>query len=536
MSTESPFHGEPEFAVFEIRAGSTKGLEQDKRREQISTQNRAMYNLPGFPDITDKDILRYTRSNEKLNTMLPELIQTGLEADDLSVCKAVATMIPYAQEDAQPTLKKKISEFIQKDFKESGYVRTAAAEMIQYAPEDTRAGFIQRGLEDSSWYVRKAAARMIQYAPEDAQQTLKKKLSELIQKGFEAYDVLVRKLAVTMIQYAPQDARAELIQKGLGDSYWNVRTASAKMIQYTPEKAKAGLIQTGLKDTDQSVRTASATMIQYAPEDAQQTLKKKLSELIQRDFEESDWYIRAEAVMRIQYAPEDTRAGFIQQGLKDANESVRNAATMMIQYAPKDARSKLRELWQKTNPSKPDLDGLQTLATQTPLYGNDKQRFFKKEFDKSGSGTTLLDIVPHEETKTFKERVLIRHITAPSYFSWKKAFESSDYWKEQGFEYVPVEPIISVKPKGFTSVDVFTRVIKGPSVAEWKKNRGSFIEEIDHRVNQIQDGLNDLGIAHGHAHEGNFVLYFQRKEDGTADLSHPPRVYVIDFDQAVSPA
>ena len=247
----------------------------------------------------------------------------------------------------------------------------------------------------------------------------------------------------------------------------------------------------------------------------------------------------------IQYAPADTRAGLMEKCFNDDDVIVRRAAVQMIQYAPKDERSKLMELRKKMNPPQPDKPDtqnipnryLQTLATETPLYRQRTKRFFKRAFHKSGSGTTLLDIVPGQEDNSLKERVIIRHITAQSYFSWRKAFEASGYWKQHGFDYVPVEPIVSVKPtKGsFTHVDVYTRVIKGPSVAVWKKNDGSFIQEIDHQVKQITTGLYELGIEHGHTHEGNFVLYFQQKEDGTADLSQPPRIYVIDFDQAVSP-
>ncbi len=53
-------------------------------------------------------------------------------------------------------------------------------------------------------------------------------------------------------------------------------------------------------------------------------------------------------------------------------------------------------------------------------------------------------------------------------------------------------------------------------------------------MKRIESALQELGVAHGHTHFGNFVLVFVRDAKGEPDLSHPPRVYVIDFDQAVS--
>ena len=47
--------------------------------------------------------------------------------------------------------------------------------------------------------------------------------------------------------------------------------------------------------------------------------------------------------------------------------------------------------------------------------------------------------------------------------------------------------------------------------------------------------IDELGIEHGHPHVDNFVLRFFRDDDGVPDLKRKPRLYLIDFDQAVSP-
>ena len=51
---------------------------------------------------------------------------------------------------------------------------------------------------------------------------------------------------------------------------------------------------------------------------------------------------------------------------------------------------------------------------------------------------------------------------------------------------------------------------------------------------KIKKALESLGVVHGHTHDNNFIVYFDRDEQGEPILDKPPRVYVIDFDQAVS--
>ncbi|MBU0625388.1 hypothetical protein KKF05_03525, partial [Patescibacteria group bacterium] len=81
---------------------------------------------------------------------------------------------------------------------------------------------------------------------------------------------------------------------------------------------------------------------------------------------------------------------------------------------------------------------------------------------------------------------------------------------------------------------VITRVIKGPCVDAWNGKEGIYPSEINDLKEKIIAGLEELGIEHGHLHEGNFVLLFERGADDEARLDHLPRLYAIDFDQAVS--
>ena len=182
-----------------------------------------------------------------------------------------------------------------------------------------------------------------------------------------------------------------------------------------------------------------------------------------------------------------------------------------------------------------DLIKLKEIATETRLYDNTPDKFVRQAFDKSGSETTLLETTPGDKERTLKNKVIVRHIGLEPYLNWKRTYESVDFWKDRGFDYVPTEPIVGVlSHKDPLKISVLARVLNGPTVARWEKEGGTFIKEIRLQVDHIKKALIDLNIEHGHTHDSNFVVMFPRLENGEADISKPPRVYVIDFDAAKS--
>ena len=103
---------------------------------------------------------------------------------------------------------------------------------------------------------------------------------------------------------------------------------------------------------------------------------------------------------------------------------------------------------------------------------------------------------------------------------------------------MPIEPIIGTKPlkESELFVDVASRVLAGPSVADWFEKYKLFETEILDQIKLILEGFDRWGVAHGHPHNGNFIVMFERTESGEADFHRIPRVYIIDFDMAISPA
>ncbi len=155
---------------------------------------------------------------------------------------------------------------------------------------------------------------------------------------------------------------------------------------------------------------------------------------------------------------------------------------------------------------------------------------WRHEFDKDGSETVTLG-------KKLANKVIIRQIAATSFSYWQKAYESFQFWQSHGFDYVPIEPIVSFRrQKGDPKkMNVATRVL-GMTVADYDRLKMPWREKVFEEVAKIEKYLDALGISHGHTYNiNNFCLHFERKKDNPEeiDFDRPPRVYAIDFDQAV---
>ena len=259
------------------------------------------------------------------------------------------------------------------------------------------------------------------------------------------------------------------------------------------------------------------------------------ADLIQKSLEEKDsWFehttIPPTVGELIDQAPEENRLDLIRQALKDENTSVRRSAIERIEEIQDiQERADLIQVNTELNQQ------WKMLAQSTSLYKDFRNPFFHKPFVKTGSGITLLDKVPGIKDQSLREKVIIRHIDVGPYQGWKRAYEDVEFWKAQGFDYVPVEPIVktSLNPQTYR-VDVVTRVLVGPSVTVWTLDTGLYVDVIRQQVEKIENALKIRGIVHGHTHGGNFIVSFDRDEQGEPILEKLPRVYVIDFDQAVS--
>ncbi|GEM_PF-2391621 len=157
-------------------------------------------------------------------------------------------------------------------------------------------------------------------------------------------------------------------------------------------------------------------------------------------------------------------------------------------------------------------------------FFDSKSSIVRREFEKTGSRTILLG-------GKLVGKAIIRIVSEPAFFAWKSAFEAKKEWKNAGFDYIPVEPILTKKEdlRAYKTKDgnyyrVYTKVLGLPFSRFVNTNQESSNELIDAK-NRIIQVLNALNIQHGHLHDNNFCV-------GVED--EKVRVYVIDFDQASS--
>jgi hypothetical protein len=274
---------------------------------------------------------------------------------------------------------------------------------------------------------------------------------------------------------------------------------------------------------DPEVQIEAVRMIWCAPGQERASLRLLVAGKIKQALSQKDPKIQIKAVKIIDYAPEQKRASLIKQAMLQKDLEVQIEAVKMIRYAPKQERASLIKIAF-------DL-GLGNEVVKPPLYNKsdlDKQRFKRQPFKKTGSETTLVG-------GPLKDKLIIRHIKPRAFLAWQKIYENYQVWRDNGFDYVPIEPIQSYrfnKKRGL--VEVFSGVLD-LSLAEWLRvSGGMFEKELTEQKNKIISILESQGIEHGHLHDNNFVLRFFRDQNGNPDLNQVPRLYVIDFDAAVS--
>ncbi len=305
-----------------------------------------------------------------------------------------------------------------------------------------------------------------------------------VENGLKSDDPETQKIAIEAIGGARSEIRSELLRKAFEIQNEETELACVKAISNIPEEERIGFIRIGLSKESFAIKKASVKMIQYAPQ--------------------------------------ELRAKLIKQGLSGEDVDLRKEYAKAIHSAPTEKeRKELLNLAKKN---------LGNALVEPPLYNNTQissGHFSREEFAKTGSGTTLVG-------GELKDKAIFRHIAPEAFSSWKEAYENHEVWKSAGFNYVPIEPILSFHQNKNGLIDVASGILD-ISFKSWEKMSGDFSQELDKEKKKIITILNESGIVHGHPHDGNFCLRFFRKENGDVDFSKKPRIYLIDFDRAVSP-
>ncbi len=350
---------------------------------------------------------------------------------------------------------------------------------------------------------------------------------QLIKDGLAHENSDVQKAAAEMIYHAPEEEQARLIEQGLAHENPNVQKAAAEMIYNAPKEEQARLIEQGLAHKNVKVQKVAAEMIEKVSEAEQERLREGISELVERGFVDDDVEVQKVAAEMSWYAPRPEWVRLrgkipklIERGLAHEDVEIQKAAARMIKHVPE---IKMERSFTQA------VAVLGNALVEPPLYEKQdvsKEKFTRKAFAKTGSETTLVGGL-------LKGKTIIRHVTPEAFVAWQTLYENYAMWKTAGFDYVPIEPIYSFSLNKKGLVDVHSGVLD-LSLRSWNDMTDRFYSELYRDRERIMEVLNKNGIQHRHAHKNNFCLRFFRDEKGVVDFNKKPRLYLIDFDSAVS--
>ncbi|MFH1404960.1 MAG: hypothetical protein ABIH21_02575 [Patescibacteria group bacterium] len=563
----------------------------DQKERSLFLRNIEMYHLPGDPPLKIKDAERYIKTTTEVQSKRDLRINNAFSSDDPNVRLAAAEHVRQLPEGERFEFADQLSDYIKDVLKECGlYFGFEAIRSIPAIPEDQRTelqematkvlgkwieeakspstrdcavilsqfllekdfeNIVGQGLSDNNRQVQLQALKALSKVPQEHQQRFKELAVGVIENVLNDKSCSSEHGGFArLIPIVPEDEQQRLweifttnIEEKLKDKNPEIRKQGMFVFLHGPVFKFDSLYSTledavkqNLDDQDLDMRDFAASVISKLPESSQPKLQEKVRGLVEQGLGSDNFGEFKHAIMLISNVKPSEQLRLIQQAveileqrLKSDDESVRKHATILACSLPDDEHMQLFLSYPQ------EFSALRKLAQTTPLYDQHEGRFVKGEFDKSGSGTTLLDVVPGNPENSLRNRVIIRHIKSEAYEAWKDAFEAFDFWKEKGFDYVPVEPIVKARVgKKPMTVDVFTRVLQGPAVGDWKEKGGLYLDEIYKQVERIKNSLKELQVEHGHTHMGNFIVVFERDSNGELIFEKTPRVYVIDFDQAVS--
>jgi len=275
------------------------------------------------------------------------------------------------------------------------------------------------------------------------------------------------------------------------------------------------IVQNHLETSDLAIKLEICGLFEI-PE-----IKQKIPNLISQAFESDNEEYILKALEFIYLVPEEERINIIAKALDTHNLKIQRKCVDLKRYVPFEGDEFFLEFTKR---------GLGHLLIESRLYADTQFRgnkFEKAAFTKTGSETTLLG-------GSLKNKVIIRHIPLEAFLAWQKLYEDFSFWQENGFDYVPIEPIVDFKMNSQGLMDVASGVLD-LSLEGWEDNYSFWRQELKKDMEKIETIKKEIRFTHGHIHRRNFCLRFFRNPDNTVDFSRKPRIYLIDFDQAISP-
>ncbi len=566
------------------------------RTESVDT-NIEMYQLLNDEPLTEQDLQRLESAKENITKTAKERVEKGLSSSDSTVkTEALASLyvlpekqrvleILKAGKDNDPYIA--ISAIKQIRFIPDAKTRfnvlktilqncahktsvQILREVYWLSPKD-RLAILQIAMKKELAVFAIGQTRLLE--PEDRFKFLKDNINKIDE--LELHHIIEE---VPNIPLPNRWRLIELVLKNKGNDY--IIYDILRQIKHLPDQEKKKSMETVLYgDYDDSIKSSAIKQAIYLP--------KKEQRKIIRNFFNSDSRIIKEASISLAISlPKQEAQRIIYAALSDPHEDIRKVALQQINILPKEEQIKIikdifikdqsplvrvkalqvaKSLLPENLPSLlPLLDRYQDRYTRAsvtyvknsiqvkkdeqvlspeklrakidgynPLYRGAKNKFFRKNFPKTGSKTTLLGEIPGIKERSLRERLIIRHIPFDKFNKWLLAYQNVDTWRRAGFDYIPIEPIVYANWDNSDNplmIRVYSRVIPGPTYDWWMAHTDNFKQEIEEKIKSIINTLKKLHLSHTHEHTKNFVLLFPRDAKNQPDYTKIPRVYMIDFD------
>ncbi len=535
---------------------------------EFSEDERSLYHVPGHPPIDDRDLSRYRRSQSILTAhpAAQPAFPSFPSADKAEPSErlTVEELIASSDRSRQRVLMRSVARFpmeertklvtagLSSDFPE---VQCAAMIGIPSIPVADRPAMnalaaqrVKTGLESDSNQKQYAVA--INFLPRIY-------WPALIQVGFDVGSVEARAACLELVRSLPSEERSffreqifSLVHRGLHSAEAHVSVASAEMIANAQIEDRAALIEEGLSIDRPEVQSTCTELLHWLDEGTYERQRALLPSRIISAFASDSAVDQRMGARMIASAPLESVRGLVERGIALSDPDARRISLQALNSLPKGEVSAILVEALKTGGRAVErsclayIKGRSNILREMPalaemLYTDfadslvepalykranitDEGPISRTPFAKTGYDTTLLG-------GKLKGKVIIRRLEEHAFRAWKWLYEQHAYWKENGFDYVPIEPIVSFRQNNKGLIDVATGVLD-LSLYDWNEMGGRFGKELQDDRDRIAEAVSHTGIEHLDIADRNFCLRFFRNEKGKADLTRKPRLYLIDFD------
>jgi len=500
---------------------------EDKKQED-EIRNRATDPALRFKDIISRAT---SEERERLRPNITEYVRRGLESNDLQIISDCAEMIKLVSKDDQVIFGEKLVPIVEQGLASSDEkIQVECAKLIDYVPEDRKIPFLRKGFGHSNREVQEYCAYLIDFLKNTSavRDKLRESVDSLIDAGLNDSDVEAQKFYARLIPFATKSRISEFIKRGLETENKDIQLICCQEIIFLEDQEKPSflekvkdIIEKGLEIDDLKTQYEYAENIGLADEKDQPALRKKVDDIIRNHLDSFSGDIEKTYAILVEHASKRMKSSFLKRGLLSPNQGIRKLCASLI-WTVDDPLAQ-RDLFETAK------EKIGQSIVNPPLYDKADIRygmFSRAKFEKTGSETTLIG-------GELKGKTIVRHIKPESFLIWQELYEDYEFWKGQGFDYVPIEPIQSFRLNKDGFVDVYTGVLD-LSLGAWERMGGDFSFELKRESVRILRALEEKGIEHGHAHSLNYCLRFFRDDEGYVDLTKKPRIYLIDFDQSFS--